>query len=223
MACDRSFVNRNRNRSHRSDFSCVYAQNPDTPDFPRGQVLPGPHDIDSSSMDVNVPSITPAPDCRSRSSILYAAHRGGIDAIRSSESAIEPRPPPLHLVRPSVRSAKTNAPNAQKPANPEERNFWEEPGRTPTCTFVTPERSRSGRFRLRRSHGRIPMGAGGRAILNQTRLRTRAHRRHPPRARHSVRTGEHQGQVVELGKSNFGLLGVRVAKSISEQFGSGAS
>lgn len=29
------------------------------------------------------------------------------------------------------------------------------------------------------------------------------------------------GQVIELGKSNFGLLGVRVAKTISEQFGGG--
>gem|GEM_PF-1877822 len=218
------FVNRNRNRSHRFGLLMRYAQNPDTPDFPSAQVLPGPSDI-RFLLDGRERAVYHTGAGLPKPFVHPLRGPTGAELTRYGH----PNPQSNHdhhrsiwfghqFVRP-----KTTTPNAQNPPIPEDRNFWEEPGPNSdvhirhTRTLALQDGSDFAAATVESQ-----WWAGGRAILNQTTTYALV----PiDGTRHSLdiqfELASVKGQVVELGKSNFGLLGVRVAKSISEQFGSG--
>ncbi|RLT19638.1 MAG: hypothetical protein DWI28_02455 [Planctomycetota bacterium] len=111
----------------------------------------------------------------------------------------------------------------QKPATAVEWNFWEEPkpisdikirhskvlaledGSEFAAAAVEANWWAGGRSLIKQTtvYAIAPMADGGHALDIQTELACL------------------DGRMIELGKTNFGLLGVRVAKSMSEQFGGG--
>lgn len=121
------------------------------------------------------------------------------------------------FIRPLAGDGKTTAAPAQ------EWNFWEEPKPT---SDVKIRHSRvlaledSPRFAA--AAVEATWWAGGRALLKQTTIYaiSRADEKNQGL---DVQTefASVGGLIVEMGKSNFGLMGVRVAKTISEQFGGG--
>lgn len=199
-------------------------QNLNTPEFPRAQVLPGPDQlrflIDGRELAIyHFGHGLPKP--------FVHPLRGpsGADLTRYGH----PNPQSNHdhhraiwfghqFVRPieTAGTGKTAAPTA-------EWNFWEEPK---PGSDVKIRHSRVLALEDSDSFAAAAVEslwwAGGRALLKQTTIYTIV-----PLANSShaldvqVRLDCVDSRMIELGKTNFGLMGVRVAKSISEQFGGG--
>lgn len=195
-------------------------QNPDTPEFPRVQVLPGPSDIrfliDGRERTVYHTGVgLPKP-------FLHPL-RGptGAELTRYGH----PNPLSNHDHHRSVWFGHNvvRVRDKNDPASVQEWNFWEEPKK---ASDVKIRHARVLALQDGADFGAAVVEAlwwaGGRALLRQTTtyaLSPIDGTRHAMDVEFELASAG--GNVVELGKSNFGLLGVRVAKTISEQFGGG--
>ena len=114
------------------------------------------------------------------------------------------------------------AKSGQKPAAPVEWNFWEEP------SLLSDVRIRHTKVLALEEGSEFAAAAveahwwaGGRSLLRQTTIYAINHLDNAHALDIQTELACLDGRMIELGKTNFGLLGVRVAKSISEQFGGG--
>ncbi|MBI1322464.1 hypothetical protein GC170_04665 [bacterium] len=201
-----------------------YYQNPDTPEFPRVQVLPGPDDI-RFLLDGRERAVFHTGAGLPKPFVHPLRGPTGAELTRYGH----PNPQSNHDHHRSiwfghqfVRQA-TKTPAGQPAQPPKEWNFWEEPGpNTDVHIRHTRTLALQDGSDFAAAVVEAAWWAGGQALLKQTTTYALVPidgTRHAFDVQFELASVG--GQVVELGKSNFGLLGVRVAKSISEQFGGG--
>lgn len=195
-------------------------QNPDTPEFPRVQVLPGPDDIRFVM------------DGREKASFRFGQGlpKPYMHPLRGPTGAEltrygHPNPQSNHDHHRAIWFGHqfVRVKQAADGGTVEERNFWEEP---PKASDVKIRHTRVLALQDGMDFAAAAVEAlwwaGGRALLRQTTIYALSPidgTRHAMDVQ--VELTSAGGNMIELGKSNFGLMGVRVAKSLSEQFGGG--